>query len=139
MSFSEFTKLIVEARSKLNAHCADCIHVSEIDWNVGSTRLSGRCIPGQVDLINLNGGRGSLYQKRKCVEFSQSCDPHQAERVEGKILEAEAALRKYLHSSHVTTSVLDADRVASEQQPAVGTTENRQPPTQIKPEFGRTR
>jgi hypothetical protein len=90
----------------LNAHCVECRFVSEIDWKTGMTPLSGHCPAGDINLINQNGGRSSLNQKRHCNGFNPSSDPNQAEKVEKKILEAEAVLEAFLHphSSQLTSS-----------------------------------
>ena len=101
----ELSDAISETHRKLNAHCSECTFVSEIDWKAGMTPLSGHCHVGDVNLINQNGGRGSLHQKRRCNGFSLSSDSNQAERVQKKILEAEAVLEAFLHpqSSQLTT------------------------------------
>jgi len=144
----ELSDTISDTRRKLNAYCSACTFVSEIDWMAGLTPLSGRCFVGDVDLINHNGGRGSLNQKRRCSGFNPSSDPNQAEKVEKKILEAEAVSEAFLrpHSSQLLSSsqVISENSSmrgagSSEQQPAVDKNpkvENR--PSTARPSTRRT-
>lgn len=110
-------------KRKLNACCALCVSIDEINWQKGITELSGYCPIGDVYLTNHNGGRASLYQKRFCRTYQYCGLPHQPERVEQKIKEAEVFLAS-LHSSQLISPSQVTSVGSLEQEPA-GTAGNR--------------
>lgn len=120
----ELSDTISETRMKLNAHCSDCRFVCQIDWKAGRTELSGYCHVGNVYLLTHDGGRGSLNQKRRCGGYEHSSDADQTEKVQKKILEAEAVMKAFLrpHSSQLTSSSQVTSAGSLEQEPA-GTVE----------------
>ena len=108
-------------RSNSQGRCADCVSISEIDWNAGVTNLSGQCMASGQRIINHKGGRGGLYQKRNCWCFEPSNSPDQQQKVRRKIFEGKLAA---LHSSYVTVPSQATSVGSLELRPA-GARENR--------------